>query len=65
MGALDKLEAFCSLYGAAFYGVEPNAEMVTLVKEPWTLPTVLPFGDEKVVPFRAGSNLQWRLKASE
>ncbi len=29
-GALDRLEAFASLNGAAFYGLEPNAEHITL-----------------------------------
>src|SRR5215831_8156938 len=34
-GALDKLEAFASLNGPAFYGLPANTETVTLVREPW------------------------------
>jgi dihydroorotase len=33
-GALDRLEAFVSLHGAAFYGVPPNAGTVTLERVP-------------------------------
>ena len=35
-GALEKLEAFVSLHGAAFYGVAPNAGTVTLERVPLT-----------------------------
>ena len=32
-GALDKLEAFASLNGPRFYGVQPNEEIMTLTKQ--------------------------------
>lgn len=35
MGALDKLENFLSVNGPRFYGVEPSAETITLVKKDW------------------------------
>ena len=35
LGCLDKLEAFLSLNGPRFYGVEPSAETITLVKKDW------------------------------
>ncbi|WP_028455067.1 dihydroorotase [Chitinilyticum litopenaei] len=60
-GALDKLEAFASLNGPAFYGLKPNADKVTLVKESWTVPEEYAFGDSVVVPLRAGSEISWRL----
>ena len=33
VGALDKLEAFASFYGADFYGLPRNTEKITLVKK--------------------------------
>ncbi len=60
--ALDKLEAFASHFGADFYGLPRNTEQITLVRESWSVPTHLPFGEHNVVPLRAGETLQWRLE---
>jgi dihydroorotase len=60
-GALDRLEQFASLAGAAFYGLAPNATTVTLRKLAWTLPEALPFGDAELKPLRAGETLTWKL----
>jgi dihydroorotase len=60
-GALDKLEAFASLNGPAFYGLPPNRERVTLERREWTLPETLPFGETVVKPLRGGETLRWRL----
>ncbi|MBD1550624.1 dihydroorotase [Pseudomonas typographi] len=60
-GALDKLEGFASLHGPAFYGMAPNNERITLVREPWHVPANLPLGEHSVVPLRAGETLRWRL----
>ena len=60
-GALDRLEAFASHYGADFYGLPRNATTVTLVREPWTVPERLRFGDTTLVPLRAGETLRWRV----
>ncbi|PIT91138.1 dihydroorotase [Candidatus Kaiserbacteria bacterium CG10_big_fil_rev_8_21_14_0_10_49_17] len=35
IGALDKLEAFLSLNGPQFFGVEPSTETITLLKKDW------------------------------
>ena len=45
-GALDKLEAFASFHGPAFYGLPRNTDTITLKRESWTLPDSLPLGDE-------------------
>lgn len=63
-GALDRLQAFASERGADFYGLPRNAGSVTLMRQTWKVPEVLPFGDECIVPFRAGSELQWKLKTA-
>ncbi|MBE9607955.1 dihydroorotase [Chitinilyticum piscinae] len=61
VGKLDQLEAFASLNGPAFYGLKPNADKVTLVKESWSVPEEYAFGDSVVVPLRAGSSIAWKL----
>jgi dihydroorotase len=60
-GALDKLEAFASLNGPAFYGLEPNADTITLRREQWALPATLPLGDLEVVPLNAGETINWKM----
>ena len=60
-GALDRLEAFASHFGADFYGLPRNKGKVKLEKMEWTVPTEYPFGDETVVPLRAGQAIGWRL----
>jgi dihydroorotase len=62
IGALDKLEAFASHHGPAFYGLPRNTGTVTLRREPWALPEALPFGDALIKPLRAGETLHWRLQ---
>jgi dihydroorotase len=61
-GALHRLEGFASIHGARFYGLEPNTATVTLVNEPWHVPPELPFDGGTLVPFRAGSTVNWRLR---
>jgi dihydroorotase len=62
VGALDKLEAFASFHGPDFYGLPRNTGTVMLVKEPWTVPEALPFGEAALKPLRGGETLSWRLK---
>lgn len=62
-GALDKLENFASVFGPAFYGLEPNSEMITLVKQPWQLPESLDFGAETIKPLGAGETIQWQIRS--
>ena len=60
-GALGALEGFASRNGAAFYGLTPNRETITLRRESWPVPDELPMGDDVLVPFRAGSSVPWRI----
>jgi len=60
-GALDRLEAFASEFGARFYGLPLNADTVTLQRDAWTVPSHYPFGDDTVVPLRAGETVGWRV----
>ena len=60
-GALDRLEGFASRHGPAFYGLPVNEETIALVREEWTVPDVLPFGEGRLVPLRAGEAIPWKL----
>lgn len=61
-GALDKLEAFASKNGARFYGLPENPRTITLVKQPQTVPESLPYGEETLVPMRAGGQVAWSVQ---
>ena len=61
VGAIDRLEAFASFNGPAFYGLPRNSGSVTLRRESWTLPETLPFGDAELKPLRGGETLAWKL----
>jgi dihydroorotase len=60
-GALDKLEAFASLNGPAFYDLPVNEGSITLQREPWTLPPTVPMGDAQLVPLNAGEQVNWKM----
>jgi dihydroorotase len=61
-GALGRLEGFASFFGADFYGLPRNTGRVTLAREAWTMPASWPFGDDLLVPLRAGETMRWRLQ---
>lgn len=63
-GRLDKLEAFASLNGPAFYGLPVNQGRLTLERRPYSIPETLPMGDEELVPLAAGEVLQWSVLSS-
>ena len=60
-GAIDKLEAFASFHGPAFYGLPRNNGTITLRRETWTLPESFAFGEAQLKPLRAGETLAWRM----
>jgi dihydroorotase len=61
VGQLDRLEAFASFYGADFYGLPRNTEIICLQKQAQQVPTELPLGDTTIVPLRAGGTISWSL----
>jgi len=63
-GALDRLEAFASHFGADFYGLPRNTGTLTLEKTDWVVPDGYPLDDSTVVPMGAGETLHWRLVPS-
>jgi dihydroorotase len=62
-GTLDRLEAFASENGPRFYGLPLNEDRIALERAPVEVPASLPAGGSRIVPFRAGETLPWRLAA--
>lgn len=62
--ALDRLEAFTSLNGAAFYRMAPSDDRITLVRRdtPAPYPATISAGDEEVTVFDPGFPLYWHLE---
>lgn len=61
VGAIDRLEAFASFYGADFYQLPRNSGQVTLVKQAWRVPEELPFPGSGLVPLWAGEEMTWKM----
>lgn len=62
--ALDRLEAFTSLHGAAFYKLPPNEAQLQLVREdePQSWPAQISAGDHTVTLFDPGIPIYWTVK---
>jgi dihydroorotase len=56
-GALDRFEAFASLNGAAFYGLPPHDETITLRRAEVAVPDEV----DGLVPFNSGGRFGWAL----
>ena len=64
VGALDRLGDFAARRAEAWYGWAPAAGSVTLQRARWAPPQVVSFGEGlQVRPWRAESELQWRMTA--
>jgi len=61
--ALDKLEGFASLFGPVRYGLAPNEDSITLIKDdsPVAYPARIETGDGPVTVFDPGHPLYWRV----
>ncbi|MEM1374430.1 MAG: dihydroorotase [Pseudomonadota bacterium] len=60
-GAMDRLEAFCSLNGPAYYGLAPHAETITLRKEAPDFPAHIASDSGPITLFDPEVPLQWRV----
>jgi dihydroorotase len=60
-GRLDRLQAFASERGPDFYRLPRNRGTIALERRPWNVPATLPFGDDVLVPMRAGETIGWHL----
>lgn len=61
LGNMDKLDSFMSRFGAEFYQQPIQSERIELIEQQQTIPLMLPFGSDHVVPLAAGSTLQWSI----
>lgn len=62
-GTLDRFEAFASVNGARFHGLEPNEGTVMLNRRPEAALEAVAVGSEEVVVFRGGEELPWSVGA--
>lgn len=62
--ALDQLENFASLNGPKFYGLTPNNESITLIRQYWQIPEHYQLDNDQVIPLRAGETVAWQLQDS-
>jgi dihydroorotase len=60
--ALDRFEAFASLNGAHFYGLEPNRSKMLLTRQPSRAAEVVAIDGDEVVVFRGGEDLDWSIE---
>ncbi len=60
-GALDRLETFASENGPRFYGLPLNEGTITLERKPMEVPDALGARDIELIPFLAGTRLNWTL----
>lgn len=60
-GRLDRLEAFASLNGPAFYGLPVNEGRLVLRRAGSTVPDAVATPDGDVVPLAAGERLGWQV----
>jgi dihydroorotase len=60
--ALNKLEGFCSHFGAKFYHLPINQGTITLQKRRWRVPSHYEWGNSKVIPLHANQDLDWQIK---
>jgi dihydroorotase len=61
VGRLSQLEGFASFFGADFYGLPRNIGQLTLARSVWTVPKELPFGNDVLIPLRAGESMMWKI----
>ncbi len=61
--ALDKLEGFASEHGPRFYGLPLNEEIIILERKASKVPEKLTFSGTDIIPFHAGSTLNWSLQS--
>lgn len=62
-GKLHNLQAFVSDNARRIYGIDPYNKTITLVKEDFIVPSLYEGEGEKVVPYKNGETLKWRVMA--
>lgn len=60
-GALETFEAFASINGPNFYGLQQNHNIITLRREMWRIPRELFIGNTTLIPLNNGEIMNWKL----
>ena len=60
--SLDRFEAFASLNGARFYGLEPNPGTVTLRRTPFPVAKSVAVERDEILVFGGGEELAWSIE---
>lgn len=63
LNALQHFEAFTSLNGPRFYGLPVNEDIIELLRQPVQVPETISTSDDVLVPFLAGEQIAWSVKA--
>ena len=61
VGKLENLELFASVNGPAFYRLPKNADTIILERARWQVPAGYAYGEERLIPLRAGEGITWRM----
>jgi dihydroorotase len=62
--ALEQLEKFASFNGPDFYHLPRNKNTITLICQDWQVPEFYQFGNDHLIPLRAGEIIHWKLDGS-
>ncbi|MBK4765218.1 MAG: dihydroorotase [Pantoea sp. Brub] len=62
LNALEYFESFCSENGPNFYGLSLNKDTITLVKKPWKIQNNISIGQHSLIPFLAGTIINWSIE---
>lgn len=61
-GMIENLEAFASLNGARFYGMEPNTDTITLERAPWRFTSDVSVSNGELIrPYGQGESIPWKI----
>jgi dihydroorotase len=64
-GDFTHFESFMSRNGADFYELAYNSSRVSLVRDAWVVPDLLPYPESNLIPFMAGETLNWKLHPND
>jgi dihydroorotase len=59
--ALGQFEQFASFNGPDFYSLPRNKNTIRLIRQDWKVPEFYKFGNDHVIPLRAGEIIHWKL----
>lgn len=64
-GNFNHFETFMSVNGPKFYQLPINDEKIHLEKNSWKIPGSLDYPNDRLIPFKAGETLKWKLISND